>query len=70
LAIWIKDRKSRRAILHRLETCGYVPVRNDTAKDGLWKIRERRQVIYAKAELPPRDRIKAARDLMNTGRSV
>jgi len=70
LAIWLTDRKNRRTILHRMEACGYVPVRNDTAKDGLWKIHERRQAIYTKAELSLRDRIKAARDLMNTGRSA
>ena len=38
---WISDRKNRRAIPHRLEQCGYVPVRNDAAEDGLWKINER-----------------------------
>src|SRR5205814_3609425 len=25
---WIRDRRNRRTIPHRLETCGYVPVRN------------------------------------------
>jgi len=28
-----------------------VPFRNSDAKDGLWKIGERRQAVYAKAEL-------------------
>ena len=27
---WLDDRKNRRAIPHRLEKCGYSPVRNDT----------------------------------------
>jgi hypothetical protein len=60
---WIRERKNRRAIPHRFEQCGYVPVRNDAAKDGLWKIHEARQVIYAKSALPLRDRIRAARNL-------
>jgi hypothetical protein len=61
---WIMDRKNRRVIPHRLEQCGYVPVRNDAAKsDGLWKINRARQVVYARAELSIRDRIKAARAL-------
>jgi hypothetical protein len=34
---WISDTKNRRAIPHRLEKCGYVPVRNDGAKDGYGK---------------------------------
>jgi hypothetical protein len=47
----MRDHKNRRAIPHRMESCGYVPVRNDTAKDGLWKINNARQAIYAKREL-------------------
>jgi hypothetical protein len=58
--LWIKDRKNRRAIPHRLESCGYVPVRNDAAKDGLWKVKDARQVIYVKADLPLSDQLKAA----------
>jgi hypothetical protein len=57
---WLKDRRNRRAIPHRMERCGYTPVRNDAAKDGLWKVRGARQVIYAKSELSIRDRLKAA----------
>ena len=60
---WIKDRKNRRAIPHRLEKCGYVPVRNDTADDGLWKLNGRRQVIYARSTLPLAAQLKAARQL-------
>jgi hypothetical protein len=63
-AEWFRDRKNSRVIPHRLEDCGYVAVRNDGPKDGLWKIDGKRQVIYAKAELPLRDRIAAARDLV------
>jgi hypothetical protein len=33
--IWITDRKNRRVIPHRLEACGYTPVRNNDAKSGL-----------------------------------
>jgi hypothetical protein len=63
--IWIRDRKNRRAVPHRLEQCGYVPIRNDAAKDGLWKINGARQVIYAKSSLSVRDRHIAASDLAN-----
>jgi hypothetical protein len=61
---WIRDRKNQRAIPHRLESAGYVPVLNETAKSGLWVINGKRQRIYAKASLAPRDRFKAARALM------
>jgi hypothetical protein len=60
---WIKDRKNRRVIPHRLESCGYVPVRNDASKDGLWKVQGKRQAVYARVELPVRDQISAAREL-------
>ena len=62
-ADWLTDRKNRRAIPHRFERCGYVPVRNDTAKDGLWVIRGTRQVVYARTELSVRDRFAAASTL-------
>ena len=60
---WTVDRKNRRIIPHRLEKCGYVPVRNDAATDGLWKIRGKRQAVYARNALSIRERISAARKL-------
>jgi Family of unknown function (DUF5906) len=62
---WVCDRKNRRTIPHRLEACGYTPVHRDSAKDGLWKINGKRQAVYAKNTLSPRDRIRAATDLTN-----
>jgi hypothetical protein len=61
LAEWLKDRKSRRAIPHRLEKCGYVPIRNPDAESGLWVVRGRREVIYVRSELSLHDQIAAAR---------
>ena len=60
---WLADRKNRRTIPYRMEQCGYVPVRNPAANDGLWKISGKRQAIYAKASLPLRQQIDAARRL-------
>ena len=60
---WIKDRKNRRQIPHRFEQCGYVPVRNDAAADGLWRINDKRQVVYAKSSLTLRDQLAEARKL-------
>jgi hypothetical protein len=59
----IKDRKNRRVIPHRLEKCGYVPVRNPDAESGLWVILGKRQTVYARLELAFRDQIAAARKL-------
>ena len=64
IALWIRDRKNRRIIPHRLENCGYEPVRNDDAKsDGLWKINGKRQAVYARSDLPTRDRLVAVKRL-------
>jgi hypothetical protein len=62
-AIWIRDRKNRRAIPHRLEAIGYVPVRNELAKDGLWVINGKRQTVYAKSILSVSGRLAAANRL-------
>jgi hypothetical protein len=62
-SLWISDRKNRRVIPHRLEKCGYVPVRNDAAKDGYWKIRETRVAVYARKALSGKERLRAAADL-------
>jgi Family of unknown function (DUF5906) len=64
LTNWITDRKNRRVIPHRLENCGYVPIRNGDAKDGMWKIGGRRQAVYVNSELSIRDRIMAVNALM------
>jgi hypothetical protein len=62
--VWLEDRKNRRTIPHRMEQCGYVPVRNDADKhDGQWRIGGKRQRVYAKSSLAPAERIKAASSL-------
>jgi Family of unknown function (DUF5906) len=58
--IWITDRRNRRQIPHRMEKCNYVPVRNEVAQDGLWKIEGKRRAVYARRELSIHDRQAAA----------
>jgi Family of unknown function (DUF5906) len=70
LSGWITDRKNRRMIPHRLEKVGYVPVRNEYADDGLWKLNGKRQVVYAKSALSIGDRSRAAKALWERARSV
>jgi hypothetical protein len=61
---WLLERKSKRAIGHRLERCGYVPCRNPgSPKDGRWKIggmNGRNQVIYVKKTLTLKQQFVAA----------
>jgi hypothetical protein len=63
-AIWLRDRKIRRSIPHRLDKVGYVAVRNAGAADGLWSIGRKRQAVYARKTLSVRDQIAAAQSLI------
>jgi hypothetical protein len=67
-ADWLRDRKNRRQVPHRLETAGYTPVRNPSATDGLWKIGTRRQAVYGRSGMSIRDRIAAATFMTEMGR--
>jgi hypothetical protein len=67
-AQWLQEHRNRRQIPHRLESVGYVPVRNETATDGLWKIGAKRQTIYALKDQTIRDRYVAAAELCERGR--
>jgi hypothetical protein len=62
---WLKDRKHARQVPHRLEQTGYVAVRNPTAKDGLWKVDGRRQVVYAQCHLSMKEQFAAAFERVN-----
>ena len=59
---WLTDRKTSRAISHRIRRCGYVATLNRSALEsgGMWKIRGKRTMIYARAELTPDQRHNAA----------
>ena len=61
---WLMDRKSRRAIPHRLEKIGYVPARNPAANDGLWKHGGARKAIYVKAGLSLREQLEVAQGMV------
>lgn len=60
LSDWLIDRRNSRNVPHRMEAAGYVRVRNESARDGLWVIDGKRQAVYAKKEYDPRERIAAA----------
>ena len=62
-AEWLMERRNRRTIPHRLERCGYAPVRNPDRIDGLWIVAGMRQVIYAKAQLTQEKQLQAAQKL-------
>jgi hypothetical protein len=65
---WLTDRKNARQVPHRMEAAGYVAAPNPADKtDGRWKVRKKRQMIYARRELSPRDRHAAAVALIEKG---
>ena len=59
---WLTNRKNRRALPHRFERCGYVSVQNPFTKEGLWRIKGERQIIYARTALSPQERVTAAKE--------
>ena len=65
---WLTDRKTSRAISHRIRRCGYVATLNRNALEsgGLWKITGKRTIIYARVELTPDQRHDAACALRDT----
>ena len=64
LAVALSDTKNRRRVPHMMEKAGYVPVRNEYAADGLWKIDGRRQVVYGDSALSTPERVTFARSLV------
>ncbi|MGO9267669.1 MAG: primase-helicase family protein [Candidatus Binataceae bacterium] len=65
---WLQDRRNNRQIPHRLESVGYVRVRNEAAESGLFVIMGKRQAVYAHKLLSVRDQIAAAHQLVSGGR--
>lgn len=59
---FFSDPKNSRAWPHRLETAGYTSVDNPDAKDGLWRVAGKRQVIYVRRGLDPDAALRAARE--------
>jgi hypothetical protein len=64
-AYWLADRKNRSRIPHRFEQCSYTPVRNDAAKDGLWKVNGARQVVYALDRRSLHERLRSAKQVVD-----
>jgi hypothetical protein len=62
-AEWLMDHKNRRNIPRRFGDCGYVVVRNPDRNDGFWRIKDRRQVVYALRELSVQDQLRAVQEL-------
>jgi hypothetical protein len=66
---WFTDRRNRRSIPHRMETCGYLPVRNDGAADGHWKINGTRQAVYSRRELSLKAQLEAVHLMVEYART-
>jgi hypothetical protein len=58
-AIWAKDRRNRRMFPRFMELCGYVIVKNPNAENGLWRYAGKKQMLYARASMTPKERAQA-----------
>jgi len=61
LDTWLEDLRNARAIPHRLEECGYLPIRNPDRADGYWFLNGRRLRMYVSSTLTEREKMAAAR---------
>jgi hypothetical protein len=57
---WLRDVMKRGTARYRIAECRYVAAANPTAKDGLWKIKGRRQTIYVHTDVSPEKRLAIA----------
>jgi len=55
--------KNKKMAPHRFEDVGYASVHCPDRKDGLWRVNGRRQMIYARRDLPREAQMRAAREL-------
>ena len=62
---WLRDRKNRKTINHKIEACGYQVIINPDAKDGLWRIGGLRQAIYARREMRREEQLQAAQRMQH-----
>ncbi len=62
---WLKDRKNRRQVPYRFEAVGYTRYRNPDSKDGLLKIKGKREAVYVLADIPESEHKKVVDDLKN-----
>jgi hypothetical protein len=57
---WLRDPAKRKHTSYRITDCGYVAVNNPDAKDKLWRVNGRRQMIYVHSDTPPDQRVDVA----------
>jgi hypothetical protein len=70
LATFLQDRAKRRVITGRMDKAGYSSVSNQDAKDRLWKIGERRCVIYCPKGLSTAEALKLVGDRIKQGEGL
>jgi hypothetical protein len=61
---WLKVRTNVRTIPHRMETCGYVPLRNPGRSDGLWVVDGKRKTVFVLLSDDKETRLAAANALI------
>jgi len=66
---WLDGNRNGRIVGHRLSDAGYQQVPNPNNKQGYWRYRGARRVVYAKSTLTRSERLKAAQRLQEEARS-
>jgi hypothetical protein len=63
LGDWLRNRKNLRVVPKHFRESGYVSADNPDSKQRLWTIGGRKQAVYARDDLSPKERWSAARRL-------
>ncbi len=62
---WLLEKNARRAIPHWLERCDYLAFRNPHSKQGLWRIKNHKQIVYVRGDLSAEDKRAAVQALID-----
>ncbi len=63
LSSWFTDPRNIKQYSRRMESCGYMQVGNEAAKDGYWKVGGKRMAVYAKKDMALREQLQAVNAL-------
>jgi hypothetical protein len=59
LSRWFTDPRNVKQYSRRMESCGYMQIGNEDAKDGYWKVGGKRMAVYAKKDMSLREQLQA-----------
>jgi hypothetical protein len=63
MQVWLENPSNRRQVGHRIGDCGYTKIKNSESASGLWRIKNKKQMVYVRSTLSGREQYDAAKAL-------